>query len=255
MRRTLLFALALLLPLSVFAQTASWTLLHTVPRAPQHFTQGLVFSGEQLFESTGRYGQSAVIAYDAKTLLEKKRVYLPDNVFGEGLTVLNGKLYQLSWKSQKIFIYNTQLQLLKTLPMRGEGWGLTTDGTSLIVSNGSDTLQFLDPETGNLQRKISVRDDNKAQKNINELEWLDGYILANVWLSNTVLLIDARSGEVVNRYDFTALAATQTSQENPEKNPDDVLNGLAWSPYTQTLLMTGKNWPVWFVVKITQPQH
>ncbi len=252
--QSFLIVLALLLPSAVLAQPEPWTLLQILPRAPQHFTQGLVFSGNQLLESTGRYGQSALFAYDAKTLLEKKRIKLPDTIFGEGLTVLDSEIYQLSWKAQKIFVYNQQLQLLKTLSLQGEGWGLTTDGVSLILSNGSDTLQFLDPESGKLQRKLIVHDGSTPQKNINELEWVEGYILANLWLSNTVLLIDSNDGDVIKHYDFSALA-TINARHQADQTPDDVLNGLAWNPTKKTLWLTGKNWPLWFEVALMLPQR
>lgn len=127
MRNAVFFLLFIaLLPCNIFAQSAApltWSLLRTIPREPEHFTQGLVYADQQLFESTGRYGQSAVIAYDAATLTKKNYKTLPTDIFGEGLTFLHGKLYQLSWKSQRMFVYNTAPQLLQTLPIRGEGWG------------------------------------------------------------------------------------------------------------------------------------
>ncbi len=253
MRSTVFFLLFIaLLPCKVFAQSTpslSWSLLRTIPRESQHFTQGLVYADQQLFESTGRYGQSVVIAYDATTFTEQRRKKLSADIFGEGLTFLHGRLYQLSWKSQQLFVYNAALQLLQTLPIQGEGWGLTTDGSSLIMSNGSNTLQFLDPQTGKIQHALPVSDTEKIWTQINELEWIDGYILANIWISNTVLLIDAKTGRVAGNYDFSML-------DNAVKNKsaDDVLNGLAWNPSTQTLLVTGKNWPLWFEVHINLPR-
>jgi glutaminyl-peptide cyclotransferase len=249
MRNALLFLLLLaLLPTStptLAAEKLSWSLLTITPREENHFTQGLVYAKQQLFESTGRYGQSAVFAYDATKLTQQKKYALPADIFGEGLTFLHGKLYQVSWQAKKMFVYNTELQLLQTLPIQGEGWGLTTDGTSLILSNGSNTLQFLEPRTGKTQRTLAIRDPKTSWKNINELEWINGYILANVWLSNTVLLIDGNTGVVAGYYDFSALSAMIKN-----KGAEDVLNGLAWNATTKTLLVTGKNWPLWFSVKI-----
>jgi glutamine cyclotransferase len=252
MRNALFFLLLLtLLPTSMPALAAeklSWSLLTTTPRADNHFTQGLVYAKQQLFESTGRYGQSAVIAYDATTLTQQKKHTLPADIFGEGLTLLHGKLYQASWQAQKMFVYDTTLQLLQTLTIQGEGWGLTTDGRSLILSNGSNTLQFLDPHTGKTQRTLTIRDQKTSWKNINELEWVNSYILANVWLSNTVLLIDSKTGVVAGYYDFSALSAMIKN-----KGTEDVLNGLAWNASTHTLLITGKNWPLWFSATIQLP--
>lgn len=256
MRKVIFFLLlAVLLPDNTQAQspeTFSWSLLRTIPREPAHFTQGLVYSDKQLFESTGRYGQSAIIAYDATTFREQKRQTLPADIFGEGLTFLHGKLYQLSWTSRKMFVYNTALQALQTLPIAGEGWGLTTNGQSLILSNGSNSLQFLDPATGTVQRTLPVSDGNILWTAINELEWIDGYILANIWHSNTVLLINGQNGKVTGQYDFSILSATATKLMK-QQEPDDVLNGLAWNADTKNLLVTGKNWPVWFEVRIKLP--
>ncbi|MEZ5494046.1 MAG: glutaminyl-peptide cyclotransferase [Pseudomonadales bacterium] len=189
------------------------------------------------------------IAYDAATLTQQKKHALPADIFGEGLTFLNGKLYQLSWKAQKLFIYDTALQLQQTLPITGEGWGLTSDGRALILSNGSNTLQWLDPHTGKLLHALPVLDSEKTWTQINELEWINGYILANIWLSNTVLVIDAKTGQVAGYYDFSALSATANN-----KQTEDVLNGLAWNAATQMLLVTGKNWPLWFRIKIQLPK-
>jgi len=254
MRNALFFSLLLAtLSVSTRAQAAEqlpWALAQTTAREANHSTQGLVYAEQTLFESTGRYGQSAVFAYDAATLTQQKKLTLPADIFGEGLTFLNGQLYQLSWKAQKLFVYDTALQLLQTLPVAGEGWGLTTDGRTLILSNGSNTLQWLDPHTGKVLHALPVLDAGKTWTQINELEWINGYILANIWLSNTVLVIDAKTGRVAGYYDFSALNATAS-----DKQIENVLNGLAWDAATQTLLVTGKNWPLWFRVKIQLPKN
>ncbi len=227
-----------------------WKLLNSTARAPDHFTQGLVYADQQLFESTGHYGQSRLIAYNANTLKMQKQVFLRANVFGEGLTYLNGKLYQASWKSREIFVYDTALNPLQTLKIDSDSWGLTTDGRSLIMSDGSDTLRFLDPATGKTLRKISVIDNaTRNWKDINELEWIDGNILTNVWHSNTVLVIDGNTGRITGQYNFEKLSQ-YVSQHMPARDSEQVLNGLAWNPERQTLLVTGKDWPLWFELKI-----
>ncbi len=229
----------------------SWHLLNSTARAPDHFTQGLVYADQQLFESTGHYGQSRLIAYNAKTLDMQKQIFLRDNVFGEGLTYLNGKLYQASWKSHEIFVYDTALNSMRTLKINNDSWGLTTDGTSLIMSNGSDTLYFLDPATGKTLRTIVVADNTGLHwKDINELEWINGNILANVWHSNTVLVIDSNSGRITGQYNFEKLSQ-DVLQRMPARNSEQVLNGLAWNPQTQTLLVTGKDWPLWFEISLS----
>ncbi len=257
MRALLTLFFLLPLPLSLNAQTVptlAWTFLRSQPRASEHFTQGLVYAESQLFESTGKYEHSAVFAYHATTLQETHRRPLANNVFGEGLTYLHGKLYQASWRSHVIFVYDTQLRLLKTLPLRGEGWGLTTNGSALILSDGSNQLHFLDPDTGALQRTLTVNDHSDTLwSQLNELEWVDGHILANIWHSNNVLLIDSNDGRVKGRYDFSRLSET-ISQQMQHRTPEDVLNGMAWRTSDRTLLVTGKNWPLWFFVQLTMPE-
>lgn len=231
--------------------TLQWTLLRSIPRLPDHFTQGLVYGDNQLFESTGRYGQSRLIAYSAGTLDIQKQYFLRADVFGEGLTFLDRKLYQASWKSREIFIYDTALHPLRTLNVDGDGWGLTSDDHSLIMSDGSDTLRFLDPTSGKILRTMTVIDDTgRHWQDINELEWIDGKILANVWHSDTVLVIDGSNGRVTGQYQFGKLSA-DVSQRMPMRDQEQVLNGMAWNPGTHTLLVTGKDWPVWFELKIT----
>ncbi|HSC75868.1 MAG TPA: glutaminyl-peptide cyclotransferase [Pseudomonadales bacterium] len=228
-----------------------WQLLRSIPRLPNHFTQGLVYADGQLFESTGHYGQSRLISYDAKTMALQKQQFLRADVFGEGLTFLNKKLYQASWKSHELFVYDTALQPLQTLAISGDSWGLTTDGHSLIMSNGSDTLQFLDPDTGKTLRSITVTDNSGNHwQDINELEWIDGHILANVWHRNTVLVIDGITGHITSQYDLEKLSQ-DVSRHMPSRDSEQVLNGMAWNPETHTLLVTGKDWPLWFELKIT----
>lgn len=232
----------------------SWQLLNSTTRAPDHFTQGLVYADQQLFESTGHYGQSRLIAYNAQTLDMQKQVFLRADVFGEGLTYLNGKLYQASWKSREIFVYDTALTSLQTLKINSDSWGLTTDGHSLIMSDGSDTLRFLDPATGKTLRTMTVTDNAGWHwKGINELEWINGKILANVWHRNIVLVIDGNSGLVTGQYDLENLSEN-ISQHMPTRTPEQVLNGMAWNARSKTLLVTGKDWPMWFEISLSPKQ-
>ena len=254
MHRLLLLAwvfLGVLTPLAHADTPAlSWKLLNSIHREPDHFTQGLVYADQKLFESTGRYGQSRLIAYDASTLIAQKTHHLPTNVFGEGLTFLNGKLYQSSWKSHQIFVYDTALNLLQTLHIDGDSWGLTTDGHLLIMSNGSEAIQFLDPDTGMVLNTIIVTDNSgKQQQDINELEWINGKILANIWHSNTVLVIDSSNGHITGQFDLQQLSQN-VSQHMPQRSHEQVLNGMAWNSRAKTLLVTGKDWPLWFEISL-----
>lgn len=228
-----------------------WKLVRSIPKPENHFTQGLVYTDKQLFESTGRYGQSTLTAYDNEKIAMQKQLSLKADVFAEGLTFLNGKLYQSTWESRKIFVYDTSMNLLQTLAIDTNSWGLTTDGHVLIMGDGTNVLQFLDPATGKRLRTMTVSDDSKKTWNdINELEWIHGNILANVWHQDIVLLIDGKTGHIKAQYSLEKLSA-EVSRQMPVRDEEDVLNGLAWNPDTRKLLVTGKDWPVWFELEIT----
>ncbi len=232
------------------APTLRWKLLRSIPRASGHFTEGLAFAGEQLYESTGRYGQSRLIAYDSQGLTQRAETTLPADRFGEGLTALGDTLFQLTWHNRELRRYNKQLQLQSVIPFDGEGWGLTTDGRQLLCSDGSSSLTFREPDKATVLRRITVHQaDGTLRDNLNELEWVNGWILANVWHRDEVLVIDAQDGLVKGRYDFSKLAQ-QAGKLMPGRNGEQVLNGLAWNPATQTLLVTGKDWPLWFELKL-----
>jgi glutamine cyclotransferase len=237
----------------VYADTPvlAWKLVRSIPKPPNHFTQGMVYADKQLFESAGRYGQSSLTAYDADSLLIQKKLSLKADIFAEGITFLNGKLYQSSWKSREIFVYDTRMTLLQTLRIETDSWGLTTDGHALIMGDGSNTLQFLDPATGKRLRTMTVTDDRLQTWNeINELEWIDGNILANVWHRDIVLLIDGKTGRIKGQYNLEKLSP-ELARLMPARDGEQVLNGLAWNPQKNTLLVTGKDWPVWFELEIT----
>lgn len=227
-----------------------WQLLRTIPREPAHFTEGLVFASGQLFESTGRVGQSRLFAFDANNFSVKNHVLLPQDRFGEGLVFLDNSLYQLTWQNHEVRVYDTTLQLQRVLPLEGEGWGLTSDGKQLVASDGSDQLVFRDAKTLLPLRTITVTDaTGQHWNNLNELEWVNGNIFANVWHRDEVLVIDPRNGNVSGRYDFEKLSQA-VQKQMPARNGDQVLNGLAWNTATSTLLVTGKDWPMWFEVKL-----
>jgi glutamine cyclotransferase len=232
------------------APLLQWQLLRTLPREPAHFTEGLVFASGHLFESTGGVGQSRLFAFDAKEFVEKKHVLLPEDRFGEGLAYLENNLYQLTWQNHEVRVYNMDLQLQRVMPMDVEGWGLTSDGKQLIASDGSDTLVFRDPKNLAPVRVIHVADAaGQSWNNLNELEWIDGKIFANVWHRDTVLVISPQNGQVVGQYDFEKLSQA-VQKVMPSRNGDQVLNGLAWNAASKTLLVTGKDWPMWFEVEL-----
>jgi glutamine cyclotransferase len=175
-----------------------------------------------------------------------KQVAVPAQYFAEGLAVLNGKAYQLTWQNGKGFVYDLEsLRLESEFYYAGEGWGLATDGQSLILSDGTDQIRFLDPQVFAVQRTIRVADHDRPVKLLNELEYVKGEIFANVWRTQYVVRIDPRTGKVVGVIDFDGLLAPGDYTDTT-----DVLNGIAYDPAKDRLFVTGKRWPKLFEVRL-----
>jgi glutamine cyclotransferase len=228
------------------ADSARFEVVRRLPHDPSAYTQGLVFEGDGFIESTGVRGQSTLRRVTMETGDVVLRVSLPEDRFGEGVALLGDRVYQLTWTSGVGYIYDrTTLAYADSFAYSGEGWGLTTDGTSLIMSDGSATIDFLDPATFAVTGSITVRSDGAELSSINELEWIDGEIWANVYQSNWIVRIDPRTGDVLRWIDATDLVP-------PEKrgNADDVLNGIAHDAATNRLFVTGKRWPVLYEVRV-----
>jgi glutaminyl-peptide cyclotransferase len=226
---------------------------YAVVRARPHdtaaFTEGLVFWNGMLIESIGLYGQSALRKVDLETGKVTQEVRLPDTIFGEGATVLGERVYQLTWKSGKGFIYDVQtLKRQGEFAYTGEGWGLTTDGTSLIMSDGTSRIRFIDPGTFQVTRSIDVTARGQPVQNLNELEIIRGVLYANVWKTRYVLEIDPATGRVLGSVDFTRiLLAGDTTPST------DVMNGIAYDEKGDRIFVTGKNWPKLFEVRLDAP--
>lgn len=228
-----------------------YSLQRTLPHDTKAFTQGLVIHQGQLYESTGQENQSWIGVVDINTGLADKKATLASRFFGEGITILNNKLYQLTWKEKIGFVYDlTTFTKLKNFTYATEGWGLTHNNAQLIMSDGSNKLFFLDTTSLTVVKTLNVTYQGDPLKMLNELEYVDGYIFANVWQTNTIAKIDAASGNTIGFLDLTPLAE-QAALVNPQQ---DVLNGIAWHPGTQSLLVTGKYWPYIYVIKITEPK-
>jgi glutamine cyclotransferase len=229
---------------SLRAPLRSYRLLACHPHDPQAFTQGLVYRDGQLLESTGLNGRSSLrrVRLETGDVLQRKDV--ARRYFAEGLAALGGELYQLTWESGVAFVYDAAtFDLKRTVRYRGEGWGLTTDGTNLILSDGSDTLSFLDPGTFRVRSRVSVRDGDRRVERLNELEFVGGKILANVWLTDRIAIIDPVSGQVTGWLDLTGLGpASQMTNA--------VLNGIAYDRDGDRLFVTGKLWPVLFEIQV-----
>jgi glutamine cyclotransferase len=214
------------------------TAVRSYPHDPKAFTQGLVFRNGELLESTGRFGESSLRRVKLETGEVLQRVDVPREYFAEGLTVLGGRAYQLTWQSKVGFIYDlATFKRVGTFDYEGEGWGLTTDGTSLILSDGTSVLRFLDPATFRVTRTLEVKNGAEFVDQINELEWVRGEIWANVWHKDWIARIDPRDGHVIGWLDVGQLLPEATAAD-----PEAVPNGIAFDPATGRLFITGKLW-------------
>jgi glutamine cyclotransferase len=223
-----------------------YEVIRELPHDPRAFTQGLLLSGGDWIESTGGYGTTSLRRVEKATGKVLVKRDLTERFFGEGVAEWNGKLYQLTWESQQGFIYDAEtLERLGRFDYRGEGWGLTSDGDFLIMSNGSDRLRYLDPITFRVVREVTVRLGGKPVDLLNELEFIEGEIFANVWHSETILRINPVDGSVTGVIDLTGIDAKEK-----RRDPEHVLNGIAYDPVTRELFVTGKCWPKIYQIRL-----
>ncbi len=215
----------------------TYTVIREFPHDPQAFTQGLVWENGILWESTGKYGESTIRKVDLDTGEVIKKVALDDKVFGEGLTLFNDELFQLTWKAGIAYVYDRDLNKIREHHYEGEGWGLTNDGKVLILSDGTARLRFLDPKTFEEVGGITVREGKRRVSQLNELEYIEGSIYANQWGTDLIYEINPTSGAVTGIIDLTNL---WPSRKRPEEG---LLNGIAINRATKKLLVTGKLCP------------
>jgi glutamine cyclotransferase len=225
---------------------ARWTykLVNTFAHDPKAFTQGLVFEDGFLYEGTGLYGKSELRKVDLESGNVLQRHQLPDEFFGEGITIFGDHIIQLTLKSRTGFVYDKKtFELLREFNYPTEGWGLTHDGEYLIMSDGTPMLYFLDPETFTQDHKIMVLDQNTAVWGLNELEYIDGQIYANVWPTERIVKIEPETGEVIGWIDTEGILQNHSE-------PVDVFNGIAYDPASLRLFVTGKFYPKLYEIKI-----
>lgn len=221
-------------------------LIATLPHDKAAYTQGLLISGGKFYESTGQYGLSSLRRVDPATGRVEKREELPRTFFGEGLALDDkGKLYQLTWREGKAFVYD-QKTFKKTATHRlsGEGWGVVWHDGVLYVSDGTSALRVYDPMSFKLLRTIDVRTDRGALSDLNELEWVEGRLWANIYFTNFIAVINPETGVVEDVIDCSAL---EKQIENPAAN---VLNGIAYDSTAKKLYVTGKNWEQLFQIEV-----
>ncbi len=235
------------------APTLRWKLVAEYPRDATGFTQGLLWHEGRLFESNGQYGASQVAEKSLRTGKTLQSRPLPASQFGEGLTLLGDSLWQLTWREGLMHRYNLDLKPTGTLRYGGEGWGLASDGTALVVSNGSATLTWVDPRGPTVLRTLGVHDGAVPVAHLNELEWIEGAIYANVWMSDRIARIDPATGHVTGWLDLTRLKQKAGIKASDEAR-GAVLNGIAWRADKKHLLVTGKWWPKIYEIKLL-PAH
>ena len=246
-----LCALALLIqtPNSLAVQAPvdyQFRIINSYPHARDVFTQGLEFHNDLLYESAGQYGQSRLFTRKLYAITPITNHSLSKNLFAEGITLLKDQLYQLTWRSGRAFTYQADTLTLKgEFTITGEGWGLTNNGKHLIVSNGSHRLRFLDPKTAAVLKTLEVTFQGRALNLLNELEWVDGLIYANVWQSNWIVMIDPDNGTVVGKVDLSNLLPSILRTAST-----GVLNGIAHDRKNDRLFITGKNWPKLYQIEL-----
>jgi len=203
-----------------------------------YFTEGLEFYKGKLIESTGLETKSKLVSYDLETGKIDKEINLDSTSFGEGVSVFRDTVYQLTYRESKVNVYDKDFRKIKQLPFNGEGWGLTHDSTALIATNGSNNLYYYQPGTFKLIKKVEITEGGSPVTNLNEVEYINGFIYANQWQYNYILKIDPAKGEVVAKMDLSTIVQQECAQ-NPKA---DTLNGIAYNPETKKFYVTGKNW-------------
>ena len=228
-----------------FVPVSTPSIVSTLPHDTSFFTEGLEFYNNSLLESTGLPGKSKLSQYDPSTGKILKQIKLEDKYFGEGITVLHDTLYQLTWQEHVAFLYDVKtFKKIKEIPFKADGWGLTNDGTYVIASSGASSLFYYEPGTLKLVKEVKVSENGSAVPNINELEYVDGYVYANQWQYDYIVKIDPSNGNVIAKYDLGGLHDSVKGISQ-----DAVLNGIAYNHTTKKFYITGKNWPQMFEIQ------
>jgi glutaminyl-peptide cyclotransferase len=227
-------------PASNTVKTLSYNVKSVYPHDTASYTEGLEFYNGKLYESGGDYASSVLQFGDAKTgKIEKKNKMGSSTVFGEGISILNGKLYQLTYQSHDVFVYdvNNINKVIQRFSWPYEGWGMTNNGTDLIITTGSAELYFVDPATFKIKNTVHIHDNNGPVDSVNELEMVDGFIYANIYTTNDIVKIDPQTGAILAKMNFDTLQDTKDKIGRSE-----VMNGIAYNKETKTFFITGKRW-------------
>lgn len=230
------------------AQQVSYEVVNSYPHDPTSFTQGLLWADGGFYESSGLYGQSKLRRLEFPSGKVLKQIGLDTELFAEGLAMVDNRLIQLTWKTHRGFVYDKNtFRLLQEFKYDTEGWGLTFDGKDLVLSDGSSDLFYLDPQSFKPVKKLAVTMNGQPVPEINELEFIDGEIWANVWQTDRILRIDPSTGQVRSFLNLKQILAP-----SDRKGSEDVLNGIAYDPEHKRIFVTGKLWPRIFEIKLKQ---
>ena len=243
-----LLAAALAAPVMAATPVQGFKVVNSYPHDPDAFTQGLFFHDGFLFEGTGLRGRSSIRKVEMETGKVLQQVDLPQDVFGEGISQWGDRLIGITWTEQTAYVLDLKtFKLWRKFNYPGEGWGLTHSDKELVMSDGSNELRFLDPNTFKELRRVRVTADGKPVDQLNELEWVEGEVLANVWMTDRIARIDPKTGRVTGWIDLSGLLPSAQ-----RRNADAVLNGIAYDAKKKRLFVTGKLWPKLFEIQLTK---
>lgn len=227
----------------------NYSIIATYPHDTSSYTQGLIVYNGEMYEGTGNYGRSMLKKTDIKTGKSLKEISLAKDFFGEGITILRDTVYQLTWREKKVFVYTlNDFKKIKEFTVNHDGWGLTTDGTSIIASDGTSTLYYYEPSTFKLVKTQDVTEAGSLSYNLNELEYIDGFIYANQYEASYIFKIDPANGSIVAKADLTTIW-NRIKNINPDA---DVPNGIAYDAASKKIYITGKWWPELYEVQFSQ---
>ena len=225
-----------------------FSIIKSYPHNPKSFTQGLMIYNGELYEGTGMNNESRLMKVDLQTGETLKEVKLDSVYFGEGITILNDTIYQLTWQNKKVFVYDMDFKKINEFDLPTEGWGLTSDGKNMIVSDGSNNLYYYNPTNFSLVETKAISEAGSPSFNLNELEYINGYIYANKWQYPYILKIDPAQSTVVGKIDLTDISKRIRSQSPGA----EFLNGIAYDSTNNKMYITGKYWPTLFEIQMAQ---
>ncbi|WP_153799590.1 glutaminyl-peptide cyclotransferase [Foetidibacter luteolus] len=227
----------------------TYSVVKVYPHDTTSYIQGLIWYNNSLYEGTGNYGESRLMKVDINSGKASQAIDLDKKIFGEGITILNDKIYQLTWKEHKVFVYDTKtFKKLQEFEWPYEGWGITHNGKELIISTGSNSIYFVEPATFKILRTIGVSDNYGPAGMINELEYVNGFIYANQYETDYILKINPQTGTVEGKLDLENILQKNQVKYNPQAI--NVLNGIAYDSAKNSFLVTGKWWPALFEIKV-----